>query len=662
MTSIQNMAKHGAEGKYRSDESVSFNQSNVFSLTDADEETVEFTTISSFASDLILGLGTNTPSCRLSFGKNTSNVFDNEIEKESLPAICFNEEPDGTDATGITYYERYDEITGERAESGMAFVVNNENYRPTYEGTVFTNTIDVSQNKTIPMSILTRTSGHSAVLINHDPAQTTQRAVFGNERVSLDISGAARVSDFLILGNSNTIVGNSTDFNSLNDGTLIFDGEKLYIKQVGINIPSEILLKTDSDAGTAGNFESRFTGIYQTLSTLIGALPDTNIFRNTFSIVGNSIFGSDTVYVDNAIEFLGDPLAVKTKGIISVQNGIGINVFVVAAAIDASCSTIPYIIMGSNNEKVDISQNTVVIGDGNRFAGNKTCVFGDTNNNSGDYLFNIGSNNINLGNTCFVHGNRHQTNINKSAIFGEFNSVIDTEKTTSPNKNQYNFISGYNNTFRDGSSNCLFGTNIDMSGVSYSSAFGYNADVSNNIRFAVGTEAYDGNVFTMDISGTIEIEGDLKTLTNKSKSIFDNCDHEITIGNANTLTLFPGEVANYSDKRLKFNIETITNPLSTLTKLRGVRYNRNDVSDETKKHIGLIAQEVEQVVPEVVNNGGGQNNYLSVNYGNLVSLLIESIKELNTKVNTLEQEKSELKNEVNTLKTQMKQVFDKLNL
>ena len=328
---------------------------------------------------------------------------------------------------------------------------------------------------------------------------------------------------------------------------------------------------------------------------------------------------------------------------------------------DISGSTIPYIISGSNNIKEDISQNTVVFGDGNRFVGNKSNVFGDSNMNKGNYTFNIGSNNTNLGNNCFIQGNEHQTNINKSIVFGEFNNIIDSEIISSPNKNQHNFVSGFNNTLRDGSSNYIFGTNIDTSGVSYSTAFGYNTDVSNNIRFAIGTEEFNGNVYTMDISGTIEMEGDIKTLTNKSKTIFDNCDHEITIGNSNTLTLFPGEVANYSDQRLKFNIETIQNPLITISKLRGVRYNRNDVNNENKKHIGLIAQEVEQVVPEVVNGGGGQYNYLSVNYGNLVSLLIESIKELSTKVTVLETENSALKNDVETLKSQMKEVLTKLN-
>ena len=110
MTSVQNMAKHGTQGGIRADQSISFNESNVFSLTDAEGSSQPFTTVSSFADDLIVGFGSTTPSCRLSFGKNTTNVFTDEIEKKSLPAICFNEEKDGTDATGITYYERYDEL------------------------------------------------------------------------------------------------------------------------------------------------------------------------------------------------------------------------------------------------------------------------------------------------------------------------------------------------------------------------------------------------------------------------------------------------------------------------------------------------------------------------------------------------------------------------
>lgn len=666
MTSTQNMAKHGEQGQYRSDQSSSYSESNVFSLTDMEEGVSEFTTITSYADDLTMGLGTYNPSCRLSFGKNTANTFANEFPKQSIPAICLNEESDGTDATGISFYERFDEITGERAEAGMAFVVSNENYATTYDGTVFTNTIDVSQNKTIAMSILSRTSGHNAVLINHDPAQTTQRAVFGNERVSMDVSGAIRSSQFFILGNLKPLVDNPTDFNALNDGTIIFDGTSLYIKQVGIQTPAKLLLSSDADAGTATEFED-FTsgdsvlGIFQGVPTLFGlSTVGENIFKNTLSVFGNYVSGS-VDYINNNVYFLGEDIASST-GCISVEKAIGVNVHQLGAAIDVSASDIPYAIMGLSNTKADISGSAFVIGDGNRFIGTKSVCFGDNNIASGTHNFNIGVQNESTGSDCFIQGREHQTDINKSIVFGEFNIVLDTEKTTAPNKNQFNFVSGYNNTLTDGSSNYIFGTNIDTSGVSYTTAIGYNADVSGDLKFVLGTEALNGNAFTIDHSGNTQIEGDIKCLTNKNKSIFDNCDHNITVGNANTLTLFPGEIANYSDERLKFNIETIDDSLSKLCQLRGVRYNRNDINNDNKKHIGLIAQEVEKVVPEVVNTENDGNKYLSVSYGNLVSLLIESIKELNGKVEHLTTENNELKTDVATLKQQMQQVLSALNV
>ena len=64
--------------------------------------------------------------------------------------------------------------------------------------------------------------------------------------------------------------------------------------------------------------------------------------------------------------------------------------------------------------------------------------------------------------------------------------IRDSEIISSPNKNQHNFVFGYNNTLKDGSSNFIFGTKIDTSGVSYSTGFGYNVDISENIRFESG--------------------------------------------------------------------------------------------------------------------------------------------------------------------------------
>ena len=66
--------------------------------------------------------------------------------------------------------------------------------------------------------------------------------------------------------------------------------------------------------------------------------------------------------------------------------------------------------------------------------------------------------------------------------------------------------------------------------------------------------------------------------------------------------------------------------------LRGVGFNRKDVEDEPRQ-IGVIAQEVEEVIPEVVITG--EEGIKSVAYGNLVGLLIESIKELKAEVDAL---------------------------
>jgi hypothetical protein len=93
-----------------------------------------------------------------------------------------------------------------------------------------------------------------------------------------------------------------------------------------------------------------------------------------------------------------------------------------------------------------------------------------------------------------------------------------------------------------------------------------------------------------------------------------------------------GDVIAYSDARVKDNVVTIENALYKVNKLRGVSYTRNDVEDKTTK-IGVIAQEVLEVLPEVVQQDD-EGKY-SVAYGNMVGLLIESIKELKAEVDEL---------------------------
>jgi hypothetical protein len=93
-----------------------------------------------------------------------------------------------------------------------------------------------------------------------------------------------------------------------------------------------------------------------------------------------------------------------------------------------------------------------------------------------------------------------------------------------------------------------------------------------------------------------------------------------------------GDVIAYSDARVKDNINTIEAPLDLITKLRGVTYTRKDTDDKSRK-VGVIAQEVLPILPEVVQKD--TNGNYSVAYGNIVGVLIEAIKELKAEIDIL---------------------------
>jgi len=86
-----------------------------------------------------------------------------------------------------------------------------------------------------------------------------------------------------------------------------------------------------------------------------------------------------------------------------------------------------------------------------------------------------------------------------------------------------------------------------------------------------------------------------------------------------------GNVTAYSDARVKENVVAINNAVDKVMQIRGVTFTRTDRADTEKRHAGVIAQEVEAVLPEVVDTD--EFGMKSVAYGNMVGLLIEAIKE-----------------------------------
>lgn len=148
---------------------------------------------------------------------------------------------------------------------------------------------------------------------------------------------------------------------------------------------------------------------------------------------------------------------------------------------------------------------------------------------------------------------------------------------------------------------------------------------------AAGAETYSSALMTLTKPGT-NATGNLAISGNVTATL------EIT--------------AYFSDMRLKDNVRPITNAMDKVAAINGVYYNPNQIAEEllqesrTSTKVGLIAQEVEAVMPQVIRaapfdiNPDGTSksgeNYKTVQYEKLVPLLVEAIKELDARVAKLE--------------------------
>ena len=110
-----------------------------------------------------------------------------------------------------------------------------------------------------------------------------------------------------------------------------------------------------------------------------------------------------------------------------------------------------------------------------------------------------------------------------------------------------------------------------------------------------------------------------------SKAVIVDSNKDITGFRNITAT---NDITAFSDERLKSDVETIDNALDKVMNMRGVSFTK-----QAEKKIGVIAQEVEKVLPEVVSDG----EYKSVAYGNMVGVLIEAIKELKSELDNHKQ-------------------------
>ena len=172
----------------------------------------------------------------------------------------------------------------------------------------------------------------------------------------------------------------------------------------------------------------------------------------------------------------------------------------------------------------------------------------------------------------------------------------------------------------------------------------------NNCALTTGYNSIDGAFFQISTSDTIDINAVLQpdnlsqnqpiiyrengvTLPNTNKepkldlNTHVDISHDLTVG---------GTITSNSDITLKENLEIIENPIEKIKEINGYTYN---MVGKDERDVGLVAQEVEKVLPEVVSENS--DGIKSLAYGNIVALLVETVKEQQKQIDELKKQISD---------------------
>jgi hypothetical protein len=203
---------------------------------------------------------------------------------------------------------------------------------------------------------------------------------------------------------------------------------------------------------------------------------------------------------------------------------------------------------------------------------------------------------VNFVNGSGISVSRSGNNItisNTASSYGYWQLGGNGSYTTIGSTASVNFVgSGATSVSRSG--NTITISSTDTTGASYNQSL----NTTNSVSFA-----------SMTLSGTLNVNGNSGGIS-------------ITAA---------ADIAAYSDVRLKENFLLISDALEKIDQIAGYTYNRKD--DPNTRHAGVIAQEIQKVLPEAVRED--EDGMLSVSYGNLTSLLIQAVKELKAEVEEL---------------------------
>ena len=224
----------------------------------------------------------------------------------------------------------------------------------------------------------------------------------------------------------------------------------------------------------------------------------------------------------------------------------------------------------------------------------------------------------------------------RSTAMGE-GTIASGDFSTAKGRNTT--ASGYNST--------VMGLFAEASGDA-STAMGQGTIASDYLSFIVGKHNLAGSAITssanqFSLDNTAFVIGNGSASNNRSDALTVLFDGTTTIA---------GDLNVNSDARLKANIISLGSTLSKLLQIDGKSYTMKKDESEKQK-IGLLAQDIEKVFPELVSESNGIK---SVNYQGLVPVLINALKEQDVMMKEQQRILSEQQSELDELKSMMKKI------
>jgi hypothetical protein len=363
-------------------------------------------------------------------------------------------------------------------------------------------------------------------------------------------------------------------------------------------------------------------------STGMGALGWGSFGANVYnraSGVGSAVFGFNNIAGPSDSESLGitgDNIGQAVFGYGSRATG---NVSFAAGQRNTASGS-KSVAMGNFNYAT--GSDAIALGKENWAEGASTVAIGFKNYAAGGGSTALGQENVSWGTTNFTSGYQNTAG-DTNAVVGSGGSATAMGKYNTASADASMALNRGTTATNQAATSMGLGTtsdNVGMLAIGVNNAAGIGDTTSDQYYYADGnyTGAPIGVAFVIG-NGDVDTSNGLAG-ANPSNAFVVNYDGSATLS---------GDLTINSDMRLKSNIISLSGALAKLLEIDGKTYTMK--SNEKDAKIGLLAQDVQKVLPELVKESDDKQGTLSVNYQGLIPVLINAIKEQQKQIDELKQ-------------------------